>query len=117
MNTSDLSATDSLSALRARHRRGTLSPLVAAVMSEADPDWLMLAGERQWRASAAAWGLHLRRNGIRPKMSGDAAEQKLARWEARQRDTYASGLLGAEREKIMLLIEVQELLEGRKLGN
>jgi len=100
----------SLRALRQQNERGSLSPLVAAVMSSVDPGWAMLETERRWRASAAAWGLHLKRTGTRPQMSGPPSEVKLARWEARQRDACASGRLGAEREKIMLLIELQELL-------
>jgi len=102
----------SLRALRQQNERGSLSPLVAAVMSSVDPGWAMLDSERRWRASAAAWGLHLKRTGTRPRLSGPPSEVKLARWEARQRDAHASGRLAPERERIMLLIETRELPPG-----
>ena len=102
-------ARQSLRSLRQRRRAGTLSPVISAVMDEVDPNWALPESERHWRQMAAAWGLHLRRTGARPRLGGARAEAKLARWEARQRDAHASGRLAAHRVQLMLLIERREL--------
>jgi hypothetical protein len=56
-------AARSLQALRARHRLGTLSPLVVAVMSEVDSDWFLSRHDISWNAFLAVLDCFILREG------------------------------------------------------
>jgi len=84
----------SLAALRARHRLGTLSPLVTAVMSDADPLWLLSAADRAWAEGLLALDVFIAREGhsVIPlgHREGDAA---LGLWASSCRRDFNAGRL------------------------
>jgi len=94
MSGSAQTAARSLQALRAHSRRGTLSPLTAAVMAELDPMWALSAADRAWAEGLLALDVFIAREGhsVIPlgHLEGDAA---LGLWASSCRRDFNAGRL------------------------
>jgi hypothetical protein len=92
---------ESLTALRASWRRGSLDPVAVSVLDRTAPGWRLDQRERAWRQRLAQYGLFLHRNDRAPSLSGGDTERMLARWVRRQRDAHADGRLPESRTKLL----------------
>lgn len=103
MITPDQSATRSLKALRAQHRRGTLSPLVAAVMAQVDPLWGLLAADRTWMVCLSALDAYIaRERHTRIPERHSEGEVALGVWAVTCRRDFAAGRLSIDREQRLI---------------
>lgn len=87
----------SFAALRSRHRRGTLSGAAAAVLSAVRPGWDQSVATQQQNAHITAYQQWMRTHNTEPRTrSTDPAEQAIAQWLNRARNTHRDGTLSDE---------------------